>query len=89
LVKDTEWNTVADYLYENRHDFTAVSLLADNGDKVYQQAPFEAMISDEDLAKFNKLKEAFKAVDYTKMFEEDDDTTLQQEMSCVGGVCMV
>jgi ribonucleoside-diphosphate reductase alpha chain len=89
IVKPNEWGGVIDYLYENRHDFTAVSLLASDGDKTYQQAPFEAVLSEEDNVKFDNLVSIFKEVDYTKMFEEEDETELQKEMSCVGGVCLI
>lgn len=89
VVKDDEWDTVANYIYENRHDFTAVSLIAATGDKDYQQAPFEAVLTEEDEAKFNKLVASFKSVDYTSLLENSDLTELQKEIACTGGVCMV
>jgi len=40
VVKDDEWNDVANFIYENRDYFTGVSLLPFSGDKDYPQAPF-------------------------------------------------
>jgi ribonucleoside-triphosphate reductase len=39
-VDPTEWEAVAEYLFENRHYFAGVSLLGSSGDKDYFQAPF-------------------------------------------------
>jgi ribonucleotide reductase alpha subunit len=49
-VGENDWLAVADYIYDNRVDFTAVSLLPDSGDKDYPQAPFEAVPTDEEMA---------------------------------------
>ena len=38
-VKDDEWDSVANYIYENREYFTGVSLVSIHGDKDYVQAP--------------------------------------------------
>ncbi|HOE60211.1 MAG TPA: hypothetical protein PK576_01060 [Kiritimatiellia bacterium] len=47
-VKDSEWESVADFIYENRHVFAGVSLLPDGGDLDYPQAPFcEVLTADE------------------------------------------
>lgn len=39
-VKNSEWNEVTKYIYENRNYFAGVSLLPESGDKDYPQAPF-------------------------------------------------
>ena len=39
-VKPEEWNTVTDFIYDNRKYFCGVSLLPIAGDKDYAQAPF-------------------------------------------------
>lgn len=89
LCKDDEWDKVTDYLYENRNYFSAVSLLPACGDKIYKQAPLEKMETVEEMKVFNKMKEDFKAVDYTKLVENDDETSLQQEVVCAGGNCEI
>ena len=89
IVKDSEWEEVITYLYENRNFFSAVSLLPDFGDKIYKQAPLEKMESAEEMAAFAELKENFKHVDFTKMVESDDETAPQQEAVCAGGQCEI
>lgn len=89
MVKDDEWEGVIDYLYQNRAFFAAVSLLPATGDKLYQQAPMEAVATPEDEAKWTTLTNQWKQVDYKALQEEDDETQLQQELSCAGGGCEV
>ena len=87
IVKDEEWMEVTKYLFDNQKDFTAVSLLPHTGDKIYQQAPMEAVVTQEDEAKFDALVKNWAKVDYKKL-EEDDDTTMHvAEASCAGGNC--
>lgn len=87
IVKENEWDKVTDYLYKNRDYFSAVSLLADTGDKDYKQAPLEAVKTKEDEDKFNLLKDNWKTVDYTTLKELEDLTELQQTIACSGGKC--
>jgi ribonucleoside-triphosphate reductase len=89
LVKDGEWGDVIDYLYENRKNFAAVSLLSDTGDKVYQQAPMETITTEEDRKKWNELVSRWKKVDYQQLVENEDETQLQQEVACGAGGCEV
>jgi ribonucleoside-triphosphate reductase len=50
-IKPTEWEKVADYIYEHRQDFTGVSLLSETGDLDYQQAPFTAIHTPAEIVK--------------------------------------
>ena len=87
LVEENEWNKVIDYLYNNRNFFTAVSLLPKSGDKIYKQAPMEAVLTKEDEEIFNKLEKELEKVDYTKLEEQSDETKLQDEIACGGNGC--
>jgi len=49
LIKDNEWDTVADYLFENQNGFSGISLLPCSGDKIYEQAPMEICFSRKSL----------------------------------------
>lgn len=50
-VKDSEWASVEDFIFENRHAFAGVSLLPEGGDLDYPQAPFcEVLSADEIVA---------------------------------------
>ena len=86
-VRENEWNDVADYIWENRADFTGISMLAAGGDKIYQQAPHEEVVTAQDETLWNELISKFKPVDFTLMREEEDVTNLQGEIACAGGSC--
>lgn len=87
LVKDDEWDKVVDYLYDNREFFSAVSLLPLIGDKLYKQAPLEAVTTEADEALWDKLTTGYKPVDYRKLKEEEDETKVQESAACAGGKC--
>jgi ribonucleoside-triphosphate reductase len=86
-VRDGEWDDVAEYIWDNRSDFTGISMLAASGDKAYAQAPHEEVISAQDETLWNELITKFQSVDYTQMHEQDDATNLQGEIACAGGAC--
>ncbi|MDD4109996.1 MAG: hypothetical protein PHS54_00420 [Clostridia bacterium] len=87
IVDENEWTDVINYIYEHREFFTAVSFIPKTGDKIYKQAPNEAITTPEDENIFNLLQNNWKRVEYTKMIEEDDVTELQKEIACSGGSC--
>jgi len=87
LVKDDEWDTVIDYLFDNREFFSAVSLLPLIGDKLYKQAPLEAVTTQADEELWSKLVTGYTPVDYRKLKEEEDTTRVQESAACAGGKC--
>jgi ribonucleoside-triphosphate reductase len=87
VVKDTEWEEVAKYLYDNRDYFSSVSLVPSTTDKLYKQAPMERVATKEDQAKFERLQKNLKLVDYSKMYEQKDNTVRQEMIACAGGAC--
>jgi len=89
MVKDDEWKEVTEYLYANRHFFSAVSLLPSTGDKIYKQAPMEAISTATDEEKWKELVDKWTPVDFTQLKEEDDETQCQNELACVSGACEV
>ena len=84
-VKPEEWNAVGDYIWQHRTSFTGVALLGHDGDKRYPQAPREAVMTDDDAARWNRLKHA--PVDYTALGEATDETALKDVIACAGGKC--
>jgi ribonucleoside-diphosphate reductase alpha chain len=84
-VRADEWDAVADFIWANRALFTGVSLLQDAGDKAYAQAPREEVMTDTDIAKWNALRP--RHVDYTKLREHTDETSLKDIVACAGGAC--
>lgn len=89
IAKDEEWPAIINYLFENRALFAAVSFLPDTGDKIYKQAPMEAVSTEEDEKKWAELISNWKHVDFKHLKEDDDETQLQQELSCAGGNCEI
>jgi len=89
MVKDEEWDDVTKFLFDNQKDFTAVSLLPFTGDKIYKQPPMEAVITDEENAKFDELLKNWSMVDYKKLEEDDDETQHTAEASCANGKCII
>lgn len=84
-VKEGEWDEVADIIWENRNSFTGVALLADSGDKTYRQAPREAVSTPEDILRWNRIE--YREVDYRKLLENADRTSLADTAACAGGQC--
>lgn len=88
-VGPDEWATVADYLWDHRGDFTGVSLLPDAGDMIYAFAPFEAVKTEAQERRWNELVAKYVPVEYFKMFEAEDGTSLTSEAACAGGACSI
>ncbi|MBC7561414.1 MAG: recombinase, partial [Gemmatimonadaceae bacterium] len=86
-VREGEWESVADFIWDNRAYFTGVSLLAATGDKDYQQAPNEEVTTAADIAKWNCL--TYEPVDFSLMSEAADYTSLKETVACAGGACEI
>jgi ribonucleoside-diphosphate reductase alpha chain len=84
-VRPDEWAAVADSVWAHRQAFTGIAMLQDCGDKVYQQAPREGVVTAADIAKWNALSHLI--VDYTTLEESEDITDLKQVVACAGGAC--
>ncbi len=84
-VKNEEWNAVCDFIWKHREHFTGVSLLSHDGDKRYPQAPREAVTTEDDVAKWNRLR--YNPVNYTELIEHTDETKLKEVVACAGGAC--
>lgn len=50
-VNTGDWDEVSDYIYENRKWFAGISLLPESGDKDYPQAPFTAVLTENEIVK--------------------------------------
>jgi hypothetical protein len=47
----------------------------------------EAVVTPEDEVLWNTLVSQYKHVDYKKLHEDEDETTLTQNLACSGGKC--
>jgi len=88
-VDEHEWEEVIEYIFNNRHCFSGVSLLPKVGDKIYHQAPNERVESIEDIERWNMLVDAYQTIDWTQLNENEDYTTTRQTVACAGGVCEI
>jgi len=88
-VKDDEWDTVRDKVWEDSHSFAGVSFLSEIGDKVYANAPREAVVTESDEMYYRELIKYYTPVDWTRYREESDETDFQAETACGGGSCEV
>ena len=83
-VRDDEWETVKEWMWDNREHYNGISVLPfDNG--VYTQAPFEAIEKEQYEDMFAKLQ----SIDLTQVKEYNDNTNLQGEVACAGGACEI
>lgn len=88
-VREGEWDTVSDYLWQHRDSFTGVSLLPDDGDTIYPFAPFEAVKTEAQERRWNELVAGYVPVNYLEVFEAEDGTNLTGELACSGGACVI
>lgn len=89
-VKADEWDTVKEYLWENRKSFCGVSFLPETGDYDYPQAPFQSVDSrEEELKKWKNLKSKMIELNYDKVLEYVDSTKVIETAACAGGSCSI
>jgi ribonucleoside-diphosphate reductase alpha chain len=89
VVDESEWDDVFKYLYKNRSYFGAVALLPKIGDKLYTQAPLEAVTTPEDEVRWNDIIANYKPVNYKQLEENEDSTKVMDTAACAGGKCEI
>lgn len=83
-IKPHEWEEVGEWMWTNRENFTALSVLPFS-DHSYIQAPFQDITEEE----YEELVKTLHKIDLTKVVEEEDNTALQEEVACGGGGCEI
>jgi ribonucleoside-triphosphate reductase len=83
-LKQEEWPQVGEWMWENRKNYSAISVLPYDGG-TYIQAPFEDCTQE----KYEEMMKHLVEVDLRFVNEEDDNTDLQGEQACVSGACEV
>ena len=83
-VKPDEWESVADWMWQNRNSFNGLSVLPHNGG-TYVQAPFEDCTEKE----YKKMYRKLSSIDLTQVSEEVDNTSLKESLACAGGACEI
>jgi ribonucleoside-diphosphate reductase alpha chain len=83
-VKQDEWDSVGEWMWENKNTFNGLSVLPyDNGS--YTQAPFEDITED----KFKEMESHLNNIDLKNIVEMTDETALQDQAACAGGACEI
>jgi ribonucleoside-triphosphate reductase len=83
-IKPDEWVGVGEWMWDNRENFTALSVLPFS-DHSYMQAPFEDITEEE----YKEMVGHLHKIDLTKVIEVEDATDLAGEVACGGGGCEV
>jgi ribonucleoside-diphosphate reductase alpha chain len=79
-IKPNEWEEVGEWMFENRDNFTALSVLP-HSEHSYIQAPFEDITKE----KYEELISHLHNIDLSQVVELNDDTNLSGELACAGG----
>jgi len=83
-IREEEWETVGEWMWENRDVYNGLSVLPYDGG-TYKQAPFE----DCDEETYNRLLQTLQDIDLSNVVEMSDNTDLKGELACAGGACEV
>ena len=81
-IRKYEWDEVGDWMWKNRKYYNGLSVLPYDGG-TYVQAPFETITR----LQYDQMIAGLEEIDLTKVIETDDNTDLQGEIACAGGVC--
>ena len=83
-IKDHEWDAVADWMWEHRDEFTALSILPAK-EHNFPQMPFED-ITPED---YHRLAQSLQRLDLSRVIEIRDETERQETLACAGNACEI
>ncbi|HEY5695489.1 MAG TPA: hypothetical protein VIQ80_01510, partial [Candidatus Saccharimonadales bacterium] len=83
-ASDSEWISIANFVYENWDIVGGLSFLPRNN-HIYQLAPYEEITKEE----YEKRKAALGTIDFSRLviYEQQDQTTGAKELACAGGTC--
>jgi len=83
-IKPNEWDRVGSWMWENRNNYTAITVLP-YSEHSYVQPPYE----DADCDLYNKTIKKIKQIDLTQVTEDGDYTKLKENLACSGNACEV
>jgi ribonucleoside-diphosphate reductase alpha chain len=81
-IKDEEWETVGEWMWNNKTHYNGLSVLPFN-DTVYPQMPFTECSREE----YETLVSKMKQISIDKIVEDYDTTTRKLDEACAGGAC--
>jgi len=83
-IRDDEWDDVRNWMWKNRDFYNGLSVLPFDGG-AYEQAPHEPI----EQGHYDALLSLLTEIDLNDVLETDDNTNLQGELACAGGVCEI
>ena len=83
-IKDDEWDSVGEWMWENKEHYNGLSVLPYDGG-TYVQAPFEDCTKET----YESMSQLVKNVDLDLVIETEDETDLSGEIACGGGSCEI
>ena len=83
-IRNWEWEEVGNWMWNNRKFYNGLSVLPYDGG-TYVQAPFESITR----LKYDQMIAGLDEIDLTKIVETEDNTDLQGEVACAGGLCEI
>jgi ribonucleoside-diphosphate reductase alpha chain len=83
-IKPNEWEEVGEWMWANKENFTALSVLP-HSEHSYIQAPFEDITQE----RYEELVQHLHDIDLSQVVELGDDTDLSGELACGFGGCEV
>jgi len=83
-IKDDEWDSVGEWMWENREYYNGLSVLPYDGGS-YVQAPF----TDCSKQEYEEMLPLLKNVNLDDVVETTDETDLSGEIACGGGSCEI
>ena len=83
-IKPNEWEEVGEWMWANKENFTALSVLP-HSEHSYIQAPFTDCTKEE----YEELISHLHNIDLSQVVELDDTTDLSGELACGGSGCEV
>jgi ribonucleoside-diphosphate reductase alpha chain len=83
-MKQDEWPSVGEWLWENKHSFNGLSFLPEDLGS-YPQTPFETITKE----RYEQLVTNLNALDVAKVVEISDNTNLTDQQACGGDNCEI
>lgn len=83
-VRDNEWETLAEEMWNRREDYNGISILPYDGGS-YKQAPFEEISKE----KYEEMLPLLDGINIKDISEDADYTTRSETVACGGGSCEI
>lgn len=85
-VKDDEWDTLTQWMWDNREHYAGISVLPFFGAEAYPQLPFEDITREQ----YEAMVPHLNGIDIGQVMESNGDgVDLAAEVACAGGACEI